>query len=121
MPVSPKFWATLNTGWPQRVMIPSDAAAITGVKRLYRHITGCPWPGKVEVVRGRHRRTWARGGVLSVAPEGEGPTGRRGWPAIVHDLSHLVHRRMNRRAKPHDSGQARIERRMQEYVLENLL
>lgn len=119
MGVSPKFWKALNRSWPEEMKIPSEKEAIHGVKRLYRHITGRPWNRKVVAVRGRSRRTWTHHGVLIVAPNYTYP--RPGWPAIVHDLSHLLHHRMHPGAKPHDSRQARIEKALQQYVIEKLL
>lgn len=119
MPVSRTFWDSLNKGWPEDMSIPSDKAAINGVKRLYRHVRGKPWGKKVVVVHGRNRRTWTRRGVLVVAPYYGYP--KQGWPAICHDLSHFLHSRMHPGAKPHDSRQARIERALQKYVIERLL
>src|SRR5262245_711611 len=117
--VSPKFWSSLNRGWPEGLQKPTDKEAITGVKRMVRFITGRPWPGKVQVVRGKHRHTWAYYGTLNVAPDAW-HYGGIGWPAIVHGLSHYLHRRQNRGAKPHDSRQARLEKELQRFVIEKL-
>lgn len=118
MGASKTFWKNLNDAWPKDLPIPTDKEAINGVKRLYRHVVGKPLPLKVVVVRHKRRRTWSRRGRFVVSPEYPYP--RSGWPAIVHDLSHYVHRRMRGWTKPHDSRQARIEKAMQDYVLERL-
>lgn len=123
MGVSKVFWKTLNQGWPEGMEIPTDSEAINGVKRLWRHLTGKPIGLRVYVERG-NRRTWKhwtprRRRHMVVAPDYAYP--KQGWPAICHDLSHLIHREMNRGAKPHDSRQARIEKELQRYVVENLL
>ena len=115
MPVSKKFWATLNSSWPKGLAVPTDKEAIHGVKRLYRHAMGRPCPYKIQVVHHKARHTWVRRGVLIVSPEYRHPL--RGWPAIVHDLSHWFHYRKHPGATPHDSRQARLERRLQSYVL----
>ncbi len=126
MGASPVFWKSLNADWPKPMGKPTDEAAISGARRLYKFGTGYlgterVWPGKVEVVRGSHRHTWARwtGGahqrkVLQVGVD-------KGWRGIVHGLSHYIHRYERGYRKPHDSRQARLEKALQQYVIENLL
>ena len=128
MGVSPVFWKSLNGGWPEGMVKPDDKTVVHGVKRLWRHVTRRPCPYDVIVVHHRARRTWVHWRsiegkparqVLIVSPDYHHP--HPGWPAIVHDLSHYLHWRMNRAARPHDSRQARLEQRLQRYVIENLI
>jgi len=78
---------------------------------------GEPWKGDVKLVSG-NRYTWIRNGVMSINPDRPHGHVRGGWPAIVHLLSHVCHNRMRPRGKPHDSRQARIERQMQQYAID---
>ncbi len=107
------LWDRLvNSKWPtDRNLVPTDAEAIKGVKRLYRKAMGRPWRGKVEVTSG-NRHTWIRRGVLYV-----NPNRRRGWPGIVHSISHWAHMKKNPNDRPHSDRQAYIERDLVDYVL----
>lgn len=117
------IWGQLNQGWPEEMKQPSDEEALRGARMLYARFMGRPWTGPMRVARGRSH-TWIRwddreGMVFVVGPEYWHP--RRGWPAIVHDLAHYIHRRKNPRLKPHSVWQAWLEREMQLFLLEQVL
>lgn len=118
---SKSIWQQLNTGWPAGMKMPSDEEAIRGARMLYRRFMGRPWTGPMRVARG-NRRTWPKWEdgerVLVVGPEYHHP--RPGWPAIVHDLSHYVHRQRTSK-RPHSIWQAWLEREMQLFVIAELL
>lgn len=123
MRVGKDVWKQLNEGWPEGMVVPSDADAIRGVKRLFRLTAGEAWKHSVRVVHHKARRTCGqrtpRGRVLIVSPDYCYP--KPGWPAIVHDLSHFVHHRVNPGLAPHAEEQACIELEMQRIVIEELL
>lgn len=119
----------INGLWPKAMLAPTEREAISGVKALWRHATGKPLKLDIEITSG-NRYTWTAYSakrdrhVLRVNPEGHH---FGGWRDIVHDLSHLILQRgwerpdlkVRRRfpRKPHDSGQAYLERDLVEYAL----
>lgn len=108
-------WNYINNLWPSSMRPPTEREAIAGVKRLYKRAMGKPWTGKVQATSG-NRYTWIRRGTLFVNPD-RGYYG--GWRDIVHELSHYAHQRVNSRSRPHDAGQAYIERDLSEYAIKH--
>ena len=108
--------------------IPTKKQAINGVKRLYRHIMKKPFEGRVEVAKKRNQRTWIRykttrfdgysrtERVLTVSPKYQN-FWHSGWSAIIHDLSHCIHREKNPTLRPHHHYQLRIEKEMTDYAI----
>ena len=122
----------VNAKWKALdLKLPSEQEALTGAKRLYRHIMGRPFKGKVRIVTG-NRYSWIenlrrsdeskyemvinRMRTRSV-PGGWVAEHNAGWPEIVHGLSHACHRAKNPSARPHDSQQLRIEAGMTDYAI----
>ena len=102
---------------------PSAQEAITGAKRLYRHIMGRPFEGEtIKTVTG-NRRTWITGlgrprsrqrMVINCSRSHDSGAG---WQEIVHGLSHACHFTKNPGDRPHDSQQLRIEAGMTDYAI----
>jgi hypothetical protein len=63
-----------------------------------------------------NRYTWVYRGELHVNPDRAEMTGR-GWVALVHDLSHFAHRRLNPGVRPHSGTHARLELSMIKEVI----
>ena len=99
-------------------LVPTKQEAITGAKRLYRHIMGRPFHGDVKITSG-NRYTWVRGNVMSVNPDKPHGHVSGGWPSIIHLLAHWCHHRKNPNARPHDNRELTIERHMTEYAIAN--
>ena len=110
---------------------PSEQEAIAGAKRLYRHIIGRPFEGKVRIVTG-NRYSWIKNLHKSdeskyemvinrmrtrSVPGGWVAEHNAGWPEIVHGLSHACHFVKNPSARPHDSQELRIEAGMTDYAI----
>ena len=102
---------------------PSEQEAITGAKRLYRHIMGRPFEGEtIKTVTG-NRHTWIMGLRRSRSRQrmvincNRSHDSDAGWQEIVHGLSHACHRAKNPSARPHDSQQLRIEAGMTDYAI----
>ncbi|HEY2530387.1 MAG TPA: hypothetical protein VGJ20_21035 [Xanthobacteraceae bacterium] len=112
-------YRSVNGAWPMDdVPLPTPQEALTGAKRLYRLVMGKPWRGQWKPTSG-NRNTWPRRGVFYVNPEGCDFGVGRGWPTLIHGLSHYCHRRLYPGHKPHDGRgtHAWIERRMVEHVV----
>lgn len=108
--MSRERYKSVNAVWPSEVPKLEAKEAKTAALRLYRAHLGKKFTGKVKITSG-NRYTWVRYGVLYVNPD-------RGWKALVHELSHLIHRRRNPGNRPHASTHTSLEREMIRYVLE---
>jgi hypothetical protein len=112
-------YSSVNGAWPDNVPKLTGPEAIIAVRKLYRFIMKRSWQGKIELTSGR-RFTWPRRGVMYVNPA-RSWTGhiQRGWPDVVHLLSHYCHRRLHPGHKPHDGRgtHAWVERQMIEHVV----
>jgi len=114
MPEAELWDRLVNSKWPaDKNLIPTDQEAIRGAKRLYKKAMGRPWKGEVKITSG-NRHTWIRRRVMFVNPNYRW---HRGWPGIVHDLSHWAHHKKNPNDRPHSSKQAYIERDLVDYLL----
>jgi len=100
----------------------SGLDAAKGAELIYRHECHS-WPfWGVKLVSG-NRYTWPRGGDLMVNPNrygGELPS-ESGWAGIVHGLGHWIHQERFPKLQQHCTQHARLERRLQRYVLDRLL
>jgi hypothetical protein len=113
-PVNPvrQKYERVNGTWPTP---PSQLPKLTGqeaisaAKRLYRLGTGKAFVGKWEVTSG-NRHSYPRWGRFWVNPE-------KGWHALVHNLSHVCHRKVNPTHKPHSPSHAWLERKLIEHVV----
>ena len=112
----PGLWDKLvNERWggQQPVLSPEDS--IVAAKRLYRQAMGREWTGRVQLTSGR-RYTWVRRGVLYVNPDM--PQARmRGLRAMIHDISHYAHSRLNPSEAPHSRRQVALEGRLVTYAI----
>jgi len=113
-----EWYERVNSTWPAGLVptVPTEYEARRGARALWRAILGGRAP-EVEITSG-NRYTWTHKGKLRVNPNRREYAGRDaqgnerwigGWQAIVHDLSHLFHRRLNPGARPHGAQQARLE------------
>ncbi len=95
-----EMYARVNAAWPDEVPPLTDWEAVRAASRLHRWARGyaCPW--EIRATSG-NRRTWMRGGVISVNPD-------QGWKRFIHDLSHLF----DQEPEGHSKHHARLERRM---------
>lgn len=98
----------------QPVLSPDES--VRAAKRLYKRAMGKPWLGAVKTVSGR-RYTWVRGKVMSVNPDMP-QRHARGLRAIIHDISHYAHSRLNPNDAPHSARQAYIERDLVDYAIQ---
>lgn len=112
MPTPAEWNRLVNDKWPDVVAKPSAQEAITGAKRLYRHIMGRPFKGKVKVTSG-NRYTWIRYGTLYVNPE----SGWNGFRGIIHLLAHYLHRRKYPGKRPHHYTELEVEKQMTDYAI----
>lgn len=110
----PDVYDHVNKVWPQDAGAPTPAEAITAAKILYRVAVGRKFRGPFKLTSG-NRYTWVYRGTLRVNPNRRG--WYRGWKALVHDLSHLCHRRLHPDDRPHSDRHAYLERRLAEYVV----
>ena len=117
MPEKGLYDRLVNSKWPSPLPVPTDQEAMTGAKRLYRKAMGRPWKGKIKIVSG-NRYTWFRNRTLCVNPN-QTSWGQGSWRGIVHGLSHYCHQRLHPGDRPHSDRQARLERDLTDYVLEN--
>jgi hypothetical protein len=100
-----KWYARVNSAWPERVPELNAEEAQRAARKLIRFALGnAVKVGDVQVTSG-NRYSWVRGGIVKVNPD-------RGWKSLVHDLSHWAHKYSNTGDKPHDSSHARMELRM---------
>ena len=114
----PGLWDRLvNERWggQQPVLSPDDA--VKAAKRLYRQAMGKAWTGPVRLTTGR-RYTWVRRGVLVVNPDMP-QRECRGLRAMIHDLSHYAHSRLNPSDAPHSRRQAQLEGRLVTYAIKS--
>lgn len=108
------LYTRTNDSWqakPHELPKLTGQEAVSAVKRLYRKATGRAFKGKFKVTSG-NRRTWIWNGVYVVNPD-------QGWHDIVHDVSHLCHRKINRGEKPHSPRHARLEKMLIEHIISN--
>lgn len=107
----------VNGAWPTEMpkapLHPSEA--IAAARRLNTKFRGKPFTGKFKATSGR-RYTWTRRGMFYVNYTGHG---RGPWQDLVHDLSHLVCRRLYPHVSGHDWRHAPIEREMIKYVVDS--
>ena len=101
------WYERVNAAWPTDVPALTAEEAVKAAPRLYLAGMGTRWNGEVKVTSG-NRYSWIRRGVMSVNPDRRERIGG-GWAALVHDLSHYMHRRVNRGIKPHSKEHARLE------------
>lgn len=103
----------VNSLWPSTIPKLDGPEAISAAKRLWRVATGKPWKGKWVLTSGNRFNAYPdhRRGFPVNAPGG--------WHRLVHDISHAAHQRINRRGKPHEGDQARLESKLIRYVVEH--
>lgn len=113
----------INKGWGEvKLAPPTDREASESIKTFWRS-EGLKWHNwPIEIVSG-NRYTWLRHGIYSVNPNRRSCLA--GWASIVHDVSHQIHNKKNRGPngdlpRPHNFGQAKIERRLQQLVINKL-
>lgn len=104
------WYEKVNGEWPEVVPPLTPEEALKAAKQLYTVGMGQRWAGDVKLTSG-NRYTWVRNGTLYVNPARKERIGG-GWAALVHDLSHYAHWRVNRGVKPHSAKHARIEIKM---------
>lgn len=85
--------------------------AVSYVKAMWKQSTGYKLKWKIRIGTG-NRRTWVRGGVLTVNPD-------QGWHDINHDLSHFIERRTSGDA--HSDNHLENERRGAELIRKRFL
>lgn len=112
----PGLWDRLvNERWDGQQPVLSPEDSIKAAKRLYRQAMGRPWTGPVKLTSG-NRYTWVRHGFLVVNPDMP-QRDCRGLRAMIHDLSHYAHSRLNPNDAPHSRKQAQLEGRLVTYAI----
>lgn len=83
-------------------------------RAIYRHFGGVHLggPQMQEPARfsGKARRCWIT--------RRAGADSSKGWPRLVHDVSHRIFARRHPNFRPHAGGHAALEREVAEYVME---
>lgn len=106
-----EWYDRVNAAWPADIPALTADEALKAARKLYRFSMGSTFGGKVVLTTG-NRYTWVRNYELRVnAARREYVDGKwvQGWIALIHDLSHYAHSRLNPNLKPHCGAQARIE------------
>ena len=93
--------------------------AIEVALNIYEFMFGKKFKGKTRLTSGR-RYTWVRRGVLVVNPDFK-QTHASGWRALVHDLSHYGHSRINPENNGHGRIHAKFEAEIAQYVVKKFL
>lgn len=104
-----KWYERVNAVWPTPVPPLTEEEARRAAKRLWRWGLGVALQLPIEITSGR-RYTWTYQGTLRVNASG-------GWDRFIHDMSHLLWRRANPGARPHEKGHAKFELAMRKEVL----
>lgn len=108
-----EWYARANAQWGEDpIPVPSPEEALAGAKKLFRFETGRSIPAALT---SGNRYTWVRwqdkAWTLRVNPNRKELHGG-GWKALVHDLSHYLHRHGGSGDKPHSASHARLEARL---------
>lgn len=112
----PGLWDRLvNERFGAAQPILSGPESIIAARKLWRHATGKPFAGKIRLTSG-NRYTSVDGRVMSVNPDKQEQQAR-GLRALIHDISHEAHRRLNPRDSAHSARQARLEGRLVTFAL----
>ncbi|MEJ7831314.1 MAG: hypothetical protein WKF79_00225 [Nocardioides sp.] len=114
----PGLWDRLvNERWDGQEPVLSPDDSIKAAKRIFRQAMGRAWVGPVRLTSG-NRYTWVRRGTLIVNPDMP-QRECRGLRAMIHDLSHYAHSRLNPSEAPHSRKQAQLEGRLVTYALKS--
>ena len=124
----------INNKWRQAGLLysdqqPDDKTAISGCKKLYRKAFGKAWHGKWKIAKRQNQYTWWKGdaryrsyrssnkAVIVVNPNREDNWGRKGWPDMVHMISHMAHAQLRPTERPHSVAQLELEKDLTNYAL----
>lgn len=114
----PELWDRLvNSQFNGQQPILSGEESLVAARKLYLHAFGRKarkW--KWELTSG-NRYTWPRRGVFLVNPD-KRQRDARGLRAIIHDMSHYCHSRLNPNDSAHSARQARLEARLVKFALD---
>jgi hypothetical protein len=102
-------YVRVNAEWPTEVPALTPQEAVSAARRLYWFGMKKAWKRSIKLTSG-NRFTWIRSGVLYVNPD-------KGWRALVHDISHLVHYHLHPNLSGHDWRHAHLERAMVSLVV----
>lgn len=104
-------YARVNATWPRPLPALTFDEAKRAAKALFA-VAGVPWVSDDEVVETSEPfGTGVRCGRLEINVD-------RGWPSLVHQLSHCFHRRLNPTAPGHSEQHAQLEQRLVEHVVQ---
>lgn len=113
----------VTTAWGDKLPLASQPVpkdeAISIALNIYEFMFGKPFKGKAKLTSG-HRYTWVRRGVFVVNPDFK-QTHASGWMALVHDLSHYGHSRINSKNNNHGRIHAEFEAEIAKYVVSKYL
>lgn len=92
------------------------AEAQRAAAKIYKHFgkaefRSANFDQPIKYTRAVARRCWA-----STKPT-PGADPDKGWPRLIHDVSHHIFGRRHPRFRPHDGGHATLEREIAEYVV----
>ena len=116
----------INNKWRQAGLLysdqqPDDKTAISGCKKLYRKAFGKAFKGKWVIVNRKNQYTWwkryTNRSVIVVNPNREDDWGRKGWPDMVHLISHMAHAQLRPTERPHSVAQLELEKDLTNYAL----
>lgn len=94
---------SVNGKWPEGDLPPlTGPEAIKAARILYRLGLGTAEKRVFRLTSG-NRYTYPKRGTWFVNPD-------KGWKALLHDISHYCHQRVNPKQPPHGPGHAYIER-----------
>lgn len=107
-----EWYRRVNAAWPEQLPELTPLEAIRAARKLYRFALGVTFPAQnVRLTSGR-RYTYIRRATMFVNPNGHSAGSRRGWEALVHDLSHYFDSKLSPETRPHASAHARLEIRL---------
>lgn len=112
-----KLWDDrVNDLWGGAKPVLPPEETLAAAKKLWRHATGKPWPGKWELTSGR-RYTWPRRGTFYVNPDRTGAWNPPGFRDVIHLIAHYAHRRLHPFDKPHSIRQLRLEAKLTRFAV----
>lgn len=95
--------------------------ATRAAKKLYRHFGGTEHGSVDMLTRARWRRHYRskRGALPSWVSKHATAhdNNRKGWGALIHDVSHDIHDQRTPRLRPHDGAHAKLEAEVAAYVV----
>lgn len=98
-----KWYERVNAAWPEQLPELTAIEAVRAGRKLYRFMNGKTFPAAQVRLTSGQRYSDIRRSTMFINPTGHTRGSRRGWEALVHDLSHVFYR------GKHSGTHARVE------------